>query len=200
MNKQGTVKKYIIPNYWVLIVGLGGFILGPTLISVGGEKFNGVASTILMLTMIPCFVGLFRILPGLIRTSGTIKRLKKAGQLETAEAELSSGNVTEMCKRKAACTEHFLFARRGAWACAYTDILWTYKYKFTQRLLFIPIYTWESVIVETKKAKLSVNLGGKDKNNELAELIKMIYQHNPNVLVGFTEENKKAYKAMMKAK
>ena len=200
MNKQGTVKNYIMPNYWILIVSVVGYAVAIPLSFSKTEALYMTGGILVMLLTIPLLVGLFRILPGLIRTSGTIKRLKKAGQLETAEAELSSGNVTQMCKRKAACTEHFLCARRGAWACASTDILWTYKYRFTQRLLFIPIYTWESVIVETKKANLAVNLGGKDKNNELAELIKVIYQHNPNVLVGFTEENKKAYKAMMKAK
>lgn len=197
MNKQSAVKKYIIPNYWILILGLGGFILGMILISNSMEDIGVLTWA---LSLIPCLVGLFRTLPGLIRTFGTINRLKKAGQFETAEAELSGGNVTEMCKRKAACTEHFLFARRGANAFAYTDILWVYKHKFTQTLLFIPIYTSESVIVETKNTKFSINLGGKDKNNELVELIKTIYQHNPNVLVGYTEENKKACKALRKAK
>lgn len=197
MNKQDAVKKYIIPNYWILILGLGGFILGIILIS---NSMYDIGFPTWVLSYIPCLVGLFRTLPGLIRTFGTINRLKKAGQFDTAEAELSGGNVTEMCKRKAACTEHFLFARRGANAFAYTDILWVYKYKFTQRLLFIPIYTSESVIVETKNTKFSINLGGKDKNNELVELIKTIYQHNPNVLVGYTEENKKACKALRKAK
>ena len=105
-----------------------------------------------------------------------------------------------MCKSKAACTEHFLFARRGAHVCAYTDILWTYKHKFTRTLLFIPIHTSESVILCTKTGSYIINLGGKDKNNELVELIKTIYQHNPNVLVGYTEENKKAYKALVKSK
>lgn len=195
MNTKGAVKKYIIPNYWVLIVGLVGFILGIILVS---NSLYDIGYP--LVTFIPCFVGLLWTLPRLLFTFGTIKRLKKAGQLETAEAELSSGNVTEMCKRKAACTEHFLFARRGADAFAYTDILWVYKYKFTQRLLFIPIYTTESVIVETKNRKSSISLGGKDKNNELVELIKTIYQHNPNVLVGYTEENKKAYKALRKSK
>ena len=156
MNKQGAVKKYIIPNYWVLVVGVGGFILGLTLISIGGEALYGIAFSILMLTLIPFWVGLFAILPGLIGTSRTIKRLKKARQLDIAEAELCSGRVTEMCKRKAACTEHFLFLRRGAYACAYTDILWTYKHKFTRTLLFIPIHTSESVILCTKLSLIHI--------------------------------------------
>lgn len=197
MKTQNAVKKYIIPNYWVLIVGAAGFVLGFTLLSVGGESLNGIASSILTLSLIPFVVGLFRILPGLIRTSGTIKRLRKEGQLNAAEAEISSGNITEMCKRKAACTEHFLFARKNANACAYTDIVWAYKQKYVLRFLFIPIHTDESVFIHARnKVHFQIHLGGKDKNNELVELIKTIYHHNPNVMVGYTEENKKAYKIL----
>lgn len=199
MKKQGSVKKYIMPNYWVLIVGVCGFTLGIALISIGGEAMFGIAYTILMLTVFPLIIGLFGTIPGLIRTSGAIRRLRNAGQLDLAEAELSSGRVTEMCKRKAGCTEHFLFARKGCSACAYTDILWAYKHRFTQRLLFIPIYTIESVMVCTRKGSFSISLGGKDKKNELVELIKEIYRHNPRVLVGYTEENKKTYKALTKS-
>lgn len=200
MNQKGTVKKYITPNPWPLIVSVVGYAVAIPLSLTKTEALYLIGGFLVMLLAIPLFVGLFHTLPGLLRASGTVKRLKKEGLLDMAEAELASGQVTELCKRKAACTEHFLFARRGAFALAYTDILWTYKHKFTQTLLFIPIHTTESVILCTKKKNYGINLGGKDKNNELTELIKTIYQHNPKVLVGFTQENKKAYKQLCKTR
>lgn len=200
MNQKGTVKKYITPNPWPLIVSVVGYAVAIPLSLSKTEALYLIGGFLIMLLAIPLFVGLFQTLPGLLRASGTVKRLKKEGLLDMAEAELASGQVTELCKRKAACTEHFLFARRGAFALDYTDILWAYKHKFTQTLLFIPIHTTESVILCTRKKNYSINLGGKDKNNELVELIKSIYQHNPKVLVGFTQENKQTYKQLCKTR
>lgn len=198
MSKQGAVKKYICPNWWVLIVGVGGFLLGIILTSF--DSLYQIGIPIWLLSVFPLAAGLFRTLPGLIRTSGTISRLRRAGQLRLAEAELASGRRTETCNRKAACTEHFLFARKGGNACAYSDVLWTYKHRFTRSLLLIPIHTSESVMVHTRSASFRIDLGGKDKNNELVELIKTIYRHNPRVLVGFTEQNKRAYRALTRAR
>ena len=49
MNKQDAVKKYIIPNYWILILGLGGFILGIILISNSMYDIGSVSYTHLTL-------------------------------------------------------------------------------------------------------------------------------------------------------
>lgn len=195
-----TVKKYITPNPWPLIVSVVGYAVAIPLSLTKTEALYMTGGVLIMFLFFPLIAALFRTIPGLMRASGTVKRLKKEGLLDMAEAELASGRVTELCKGKAACTEHFLFARKGAFALDYTDILWTYKHKFTQTLLFIPIHTTESVILCTKKKNYSIKLGGKDKNNELVELIKTIYQHNPKVLVGFTQENKQTYKQLCKTR
>lgn len=192
MDAKKKVREFISPNVWVLVFGQAGFILGVALISVIGE----VAFVILMLSVLPLIVGLFGILPGIFMTNGTLSRLEKAGELESAAKELAGENVKTTCKNKVACTENFLFVRRGTFACAYSDILWVHKKKFTQRLLFIPIHTSESLVCYTAKKSYEINLGGKDKKNELGELISLIYSHNPRTLVGFTNENKAAYKQL----
>lgn len=200
MNQKGTVKKYITPHPWPLIVSVVGYAVAIPLSFSKTESLYLIGGFLCMFLVLPLIAGLFQTLPGFLRASGTVKRLKKEGLLDMADAELASGQVTELCKRKAACTEHFLFARRGAFALEYTDILWAYKHKLTQTLLFIPIHTTESVILCTKKKNYSIKLVGKDKNNELVELIKLIYQHNPKTLVGFTKENQQTYKQLRKTR
>lgn len=196
MDAKKRVREFISPNVWVLMAGLAGFVLGIALIGV----IEGAAFAILMLSVMPLFVGLFAILPGILGTNITLKQLERAGTMEAAAKELNGEDVKILCKNRAACTEHFLFVRRGAYACAYTDILWVHKQKFTRRFLMIPIQTTESAVLYTAKGSYSVNLGGKDKKNELAALITEIYRHNPSVLVGYTPENKKAYKELRSRK
>ena len=175
MDAKKRVREFISPNVWVLMAGLAGFVLGIALIGV----IEGAAFAILMLSVMPLFVGLFAILPGILRTNITLKHLERAGTVEAAAKELNGEDVKILCKNRAACTEHFLFVRRGAYACAYTDILWVHKQKFTRRFLMIPIQTTESAVLYTAKGSYSVNLGGKDKKNELAALITEIYRIIP---------------------
>lgn len=199
MDAKKTIRGYIGPNVWVLIVSLVGFVLGIALIAVGGEDLYGIAFIILMLAVIPLIVGLIAILPGIFVTNNTLNRLERTGTLAAAARELTGGTIKAFCKGRVACTDHFLFVRKGAFACSYAEILWVHKQKFTQRVFLIPVHTAESLIIYTAKRSYAINLGGKDKENALTALIMEIYQKNPKVLVGYSPENNQTYKQMKKA-
>ncbi len=196
MDSKKTIREYISPNVWVLFVGVIGFALGIALIGVSGD----VAFVIMMLTVIPLFMGLFVVLPGIFKTNGVLKSLEKSGKLEDAAKELKGEDVNITCKNKVCCTEHFIFVKKGSFVRSYDDILWIHKQKFVRRLLFVPIHTAESLAIYMKKGKYVIDLGGKDKNDELTELISEIYGHNSAVLVGYSAQNQKAYQQLKKAK
>ena len=58
-----------------------------------------------------------------------------------------------------------------------------------------------SLVVNTRRKKNQsiVTMGRKDKDNQIAQALLMIYQHNPRALVGYTPENASAYKQLLKA-
>lgn len=58
----------------------------------------------------------------------------------------------------------------------------------------------DSLILNTRTRKnlQGINMGGVDRNNEPSQAMMTIYQHNDRLLVGFTKENKKAYKEALR--
>lgn len=197
MNAKKIIKKFIGKSMLVPLAGLLMFAaaifmitydvgyLGELLLIVGGLMF---------------YMGALLVLIPRTAANKSIKRLRMLGLLEKAAAELQNEQPLTLCKNKVVLTSNFLFGKRMGAACAYEDILWMYKRRYTQRFIFIPIFTQDSLVLETGKRSININLGKKDKNNELSQIIRVIYEKNPNVLVGHTEENKKAYKQLQKQK
>lgn len=197
MNSKKILKRYIGGYGWV-------FPTGCVLIAVGAGLLEVVMYDIFGWLMVPgmlLFVwGFFGEIPRILGAGGIAKWLARMGKLDDAAAELQGIQAKVLCRNKVTVTANFIFGKRMLTACAYEDILWVYKHRYTQRLLFIPIFVQDSLVLETTKRKMNINLGRKDKNNELIQIIQIIREKNPGVLTGYTEENQKAYKQLRKQK
>lgn len=196
MDAKKRIQKQVCNAMWLLPVGGALFVLGIPLVTVG------IGALMLAVGFFMLIIGLLGPLPALIRMNANLKRLEELGLLEKAAEELDSPSATVVGKGKGVLTENFLFGKNTGLVLPYTDILWTYKHKQTTTVLFIPVQTVESLMICTakKQAIQAINLGGKDKKEELKNAILTIYQKNPNVLVGYSQENQKAYKALRKAR
>lgn len=199
MDAKKTVLEYIRPKLWLLIIGAIGFAAGIVLISLDNETLSGVAFVVMLFTTIPFVAGLFGTIPARIKSNIAVKALEKSGKLEDAAKELTGEDVTVLCKKTVSCTEHFIFVKKGSYVRSYDELLWIYKNRLVRRVLLIPISTTDSLIICDKKGSYEISMGGKDKNNELSELITKIYRHNSRVLVGYTKENETAYNQLKKA-
>jgi len=177
MNPKKTIKQFIGPSFIPVIV----------------------------LLIIPFFfpiailVFLCATLPVMLRANKAVSKLEEAGLLEQAAAELTSPSAKHFMDGKAICTDHYLFCKRFGYIFTYEEIAWVYKHRFTQRMLFIPISVTDSLYLATKdtKAKQVVAMR-KDKMDQIKNLILEIYSRNRSCLIGYSDENIAAYKAMHK--
>ena len=181
----------------VPLLGLAMFVSGIIMI----EYSDAIWGELLLILGGPMFFfgSLFAFVPRMA-AKRSIGRLRKLGLLDKAAMELENEQPRMLCKNRVALTSNFLFGKHMGAACAYQDILWVYKHRYVSRFLFIPILVQDSLVIETGNRSININLGRKDKNNELLQIIQVIREKNPHVLAGHTEENKKAYKQLRKQK
>ena len=123
--------------------------------------------------------------------------LEERGLLERAAAQLESGILLKLGKDRGRLTDQFIFGRGTGLVLRYDEILWAYQR--TQRTNYV--VTNISLVVNTRRKKNQsiVTMGRKGKDNQIAQALLMIYQHNPRALVGYTPENASAYKQLLKA-
>lgn len=199
MDNEKNILKFVSGRNWTWIAGI--------ILLAAGILICGLTDSILiLLAIVLIFVGIYYLLralivdlPAIFRSKKCLNHLQVSGRLEQAAEELSAGG-NSIGKDKAVFTEHFLFGHQNGAALSYSDILWVYKRRFTQRLAIFPIKTVDSLIVTTAAMRevCAVNLGRKDKKNELDAAVAQIQKQNPAVLVGYTPENKRACKEITK--
>ena len=176
MNAKKTIKQYVAPS----------FVLGILLL-------------IPPFTIFGLIVLLFGTLPESNKASKSIATLEAAGELERAAAELMSQSAKRLVNGKVIFTEHYIFCKGNGRIFTYDEVLWAYKNRFTQRFLLIPIKVTDSLCLATKTSKpANVASMGKDKMDEIKNAILEIYNHNPNCMVGYTNENVAKYKTLSK--
>jgi len=178
MDSKKKIRKFINPSFvpaiiWMLVIGFGTII--------GLILLFGVA------------------LPTMKRAKKCVAKLEAAGLLDKAAAEMTAPGAKYYMKGKLILTDHFIFCKRTGLVLTYDEVLWAYKYRFTQRVLFIPVKVTESLFLATKEMKPSgVASMGKDKMDEIKNAIIEIYNHNPKCLIGYSNEKLAAYKQMSK--
>lgn len=149
------------------------------------------------------FAGLLALLC-LIRCLGVGSSVKKSlNQLEernlldkaAQQLEFTEGH-TVIGKNRAILTQDFLFGRRTGVAVAYDDIHWAYQ-QDRRRGFFI---TGACLIIGTvfMKLQVTIELNGADRNGYLGDALATIAQRNPRAMTGYTNTNRKAYKAILK--
>lgn len=192
MDAKKKISGYVGGKIWMPIAGAAMFVVGIPTITVG------IGALLLTVGFFFLLIGLCVDVPANNRAKKNLANLELNGQLEKAAAELDSPNKKVIGKNKAILTENFLFCKGNGIVLPISDVAWVYKHRLTQRLLFIPIRSIDSLMLgDGKKAPVqAINLGGKDKNDELKNVMLEMYQKNPNMMIGYSAENQKAYKAL----
>lgn len=158
-----------------------------------------VLIVIFPLALLGLLILLCAALPTYNRAKKSIARLEANGWLEKAAEQMLSSNAKHLVKGKVILTEDFVFCKNTGRIFTYDEILWAYRHRYTQTLLFIPIKVTDSLYLGTKTMKpQGVASMGKDKKEEIKAAIVEIYTHNPSCLIGYTKETVAGYKAAVK--
>lgn len=192
MDAKTVIKNYIGGKKWTWIVGLILFVVGiPTLMV-------GVGGILMPVGFIFLLIGLCTDVPANSNAKKTLAALESKGLLDKVAAEMTGPNKRVIGKNRAILTENFLVIKRTGHVVALNSVVWAYKYRLTQRVFLIPVNVQESLwIGDGVKAPCQLlSMGGKDKNDELKDVMVAMYNRNPRMLVGYSPENQRAYKAM----
>ena len=194
MDAKKKISSYIGGANWILIVGIAATVVGILTIA------TGIGALVLIVGFFFLIYGLCAVLPANVRMKKNLAQLELNGQLEKAAEEMDSPNKKVIGKNKAIMTENYLFGSKNGVVIALSDVVWAYKYRLVQRAFLIPIRTNDSLMIgDGKKNPIqAINMGGKDKNDELKDIILEMYRRNPERIVGYNAENAKAYKALRK--
>ena len=192
MDAKTVIQNYIGGRKWTWLIGLVLFVVGiPTLMV-------GVGGILMLVGFIFLLIGLCGDLPANSNAKKTLAALESKGLLDRVAAEMTGPNKRVIGKDRAILTENFLIIKRTGRVVALNSVVWAYKHRLTQRVFLIPVNVQDSLWIGdgVKAPREMLSLGGKDKNDELKDVILAMYQRNPRMLVGFTPENQKAYKAI----
>ena len=192
MDAKTVIQNYIGGKKWTWIVGLILFVVGiPTLMV-------GVGGILMIVGFIFLLIGLCADLPANSNAKKTLAALESQGLLDRVAAEMTGPNKRVIGKNRAILTENFLIIKRAGHVLALNNVVWAYKQRFTQRVFLIPVNVQDSLWIGDgfKAPRQMLMMGGKDKNDELKDVMVAMYNRNPRTLLGFTTENQAAYKAI----
>ena len=170
-----------------------------------GEKGIWVGETpsgnVFALWLVPAIISLagavVLLLIGLAKGKATkraIARLEQRSMLPQAEADLSSPTVRSERKDQFRMSGRFLFGKGIGLAAAWDDVLWCYqsvtRYNFIVTYRILVICTADGIRHEAYYRK-------KDQD-EIVGLMDYIGQQNPNVMLGYSLDNNRAYREAVK--
>lgn len=135
------------------------------------------------------------ILPINSLTKKSLNRLEDLNLTDRAAQQLEDGSYTTIGKDLIRMSDNVFFAKKSGLAVPYSDILWIYKRTVRTNLVIVNLY----LNVCTKDKEISVHLGGPKAEALLQQAAVAIAEKNPNVLIGYSKENQKAYKALKKS-
>lgn len=136
-------------------------------------------------------------LPASVNFKKCVADLEERNLLDIAAAELQSDECVMVGKDCARLSRQFFFGKNSGMVLPYSDIQWIYRRNVKRYFVTVNV----SLVVSTLKLnqKIMLNYNGKNRDEELNKVFMAVAQHNPNVLLGYTSENQKAYKERRKA-
>lgn len=192
MDAKTVIQNYIGGKKWTWIVGLVLFVVGIPTMAIG------IGALLFPLGFIFLLIGLCADVPANGRTKKTLADLESKGLLDRVAAEMTGPNKRVIGKDRAILTENFLIIKRTGRVVALNSVVWAYKHRLTQRVFLIPVNVQDSLWIGdgVKAPREMLAYGGKDKNDELKDVMIAMYNRNPRMLIGYTSENQNAYKAI----
>ena len=192
MDAKTVIQNYIGGKKWTWIVGLVLFVVGIPTMAIG------IGALLFPLGFIFLLIGLCADVPANSNAKKTLAALESKGLLDMVAAEMTGPNKRVIGKDRAILTENFLIIKRTGRVLLLNEVAWAYKHRLTRSVFFIPVQVLDSLWIGdgVKAPREMLAYGGKDKNDELKDVIVAMYQRNPRMLIGYTSENQNAYKAI----
>lgn len=131
------------------------------------------------------------------QTKKTLQLLEEQGKLREAAAQLDAEDTVSYCSDKGRLSRDFLFGKSTGIAVPCSRILWAYQQ--TQKRGLATVNTYLVVSTPDRQKLMAVNVGKNDRYGEIQQMLQAINQRNPRTMLGYTGENAKMYKAMVKA-
>ena len=116
---------------------------------------------------------------------------KAAQQLQNKDAQIVIG------KNRGILTQDFIFGKGTGAVLAYSDIVWAYKQDAKRNFMNVNSYLMAGTV--WMGAQSVIDLNAPDKTGCIGDALAVIGRRNPEVLLGFTNENRKAYRVAVKA-
>lgn len=116
---------------------------------------------------------------------------KAAQQLENPTDHLVIG------KNRGILTQDFIFGKGTGAVIAYSDVLWAYKQD--QRRNFVVANSYLVVGTAESGVQNAIDLNRGDRQGHIGDALAKISEKNPQAMLGYTNANRKAYKAAVKA-
>lgn len=123
----------------------------------------------------------------------TLNRLEELGILDSAAAELTGEDRHIVADDRSRLTPNFAFRRHGGVAIAYDDIVWFMIYPGRSQDIEI------TTNLRTGRSFQPVSMFNKKSNyDEIRLAYSYITDHCPNAMEGYSQENAKAYRAIVR--
>lgn len=152
------------------------------------------ASTLIVISVFS-FIGALVFLVTFITSKATLKKIDSS-RIEEAKEELKSSNVKSYSKQKLYLTDRYVVSRNGGiYILEYREILWAYNLINYYR----GVATGKSLMactVNKKRFAIGYSSNANDDTND--EIMREIKLKNPDLRIGFTDENKKFFKEYKK--
>lgn len=164
-----------------------------------GETPSGAAgTTFVFLAVLTGAAALALLLSALAKTSvekAAMKRLEERELMEQAEQVLNAPETQSLKNDHFRMDDRFLFGRSMGLAAAWDDVRWCYIHRMNYNFIFTLSY---SLIIYTADQKRHVMFFPGKRMDEMQELMTLFAQYNPDILLGYSMENQKAYRQSVK--
>lgn len=160
------------------------------------ETVTPTSNTVTTLTGIGIVVIIFSLIFIIIYVSqlARLKSTLKKYDIEELKNELSNTDIEEFDKQSIYLTDKYIISTlNGLDVLEYKDILWMYNEKRRQNGILLGI--WIIVCTADKKR---IQIASSKKEDILIQIMEKIKEKNNDILLGFTSENNKAYKELVK--
>lgn len=167
---------------------------GNTYLDEINTPVDSKSTIIMVIEVIATVLAIVFFISYLIVETNTKKELNKYGKKQIEE-EIESPETISFEKAKIYLTKTYMISvYNGLKVIPYTDIVWMYNEKRRQNGITVGIY----LIVATKeKKKYPMGYVYSDENN-LQEIMMKVQERNPEIMLGFTNENIDKFKQIEK--
>lgn len=156
------------------------------------------SEVMIIVVLVDVLLGIFTIinLGGYINQKRKLKKACDKYGEEIIRTALMAKDVDEFKNANIYLTDKYVISNvNGLEVTPYEDIYWSYKLTRKQNGITIG-----KTLLAFKKNKKSISIASNFDDKTLEKILEKLHDKNKNILIGYTKENQKAYKALPKIK